>query len=486
MKTLSLLSLGLALTLAAPPLFAEIDRSKPPEPGPAPKAGLPGHIERTLSNGLKVFVIESDRQPTVTFRLQVKSGATYDGPGKAGLTSFAATLLDRGTKRRTAAQFAQELDFLGARFGASADEDYTAVSASGLVKFLPKILDLFADAVLHPAFPEGELVKEKKKSISALQTEKQRPGALASKLRDRVLFGDHPYGDFTTEASVTAITREDVASFHAKHFLPNRATLAVVGAVKADAIVAQLEKAFAEWKPGTPPGQTLPEFPTLDKTGVFLVDRPGSVQSTLVVAAPGVARALPEYPELGIVNSVLGGGGMTSRLFQNLREKNGFTYGASSSFSSSLLGGAFVASSDVRNDVTKPALTELLGELRRIRSEEIPAAELEMQKQYRAGNFLLSLESPATTAARVQEIEFYGLPKDYYQTYTSRILALTPARALELAKKYLRDDQLAIVVVGEAKDIRPALESFGPIKLFNTDLQPIDARTPAPSPEAKP
>ena len=478
MTTHSTFTILFSLVVAVSAL-AEPDRTKRPEPGPAPAAAFPDYIQKTLPNGLKVFIVESQRQPTVTLRLLFKSGDLYDGD-KTGLAGLTAGLLDRGTSSRSAQQFAKEVDFLGARFGASADEDSTSVSLSGLVKFFPKLIDLFTDAVFHPVYPADELSKQKKKLISALAREKQEPSALAPKLSDKLIFGAHPYGAFATEATVNAITRDDIVAFQAAHFMPNRATLAVVGDVKAAEVMPLLEKAFGNWKPGTPPPITLPEFPTQDRTTIHLVDRPGSVQSTVVVTAPGVARNNPDFSELGVVNATLGEG-FSGRLFQNLREKNAFTYGASSRFAAQQLGGLFSASSDVRNAVTQPAIVEILNELKRIREQPIDEKELAMQRDYLAGNYLLSLESPGTTAARVQEIEFYGLPADYYKGYARRVAAVTPEKAKELAQKYLRDDKLTIVVVGEAKEIQPMLEKLGPVTVYNTDLVPIAQPTPVPA-----
>ncbi len=478
MRKTALFALFVALAVNVPRIFAEVDRTKRPEAGPAPAAAFPEFSEHTLSNGLKVFIVESKRQPTVTLRLLIKSGSIYDG-NKTGLAGFTAGLLDRGTTKRNAQQFAQELDFYGARFGAGADDDSTSVSISGLVKFLPQMIDLFTDAVFHPLYSADELAKEQKKVTSALAREKQQPSALAPKLRDRLIFGDHPYGDFATETTINSINRDDLAAFHARHFIANRATLAVVGDVKAAEVLPLLEKAFGGWKTGPAPTVTLPEFPKADHTTISLVDRPGSVQSTVVVAAPGVPRNSPDFPELNVVNSTLGGG-FSGRLFQNLRERNGFTYGAGSRFAPQQLGGVFTASSDVRNAVTEQAAVEILNELKRIREQPIEEKELAMQRDYLAGNYLLSLENPGATASRVQEIEFFGLPADYYKSYARRVTSVTPERAQELARKYLRDENLTIVVVGEAKEIKPMLEKLGPVTVYDTDLKPV------PVPPAKP
>ena len=464
--------------LISSPVLAEVDRTKRPEAGPAPAAGFPEYSEHTLSNGLKVFIVESKRQPTVTLRLLLKSGSMYDGQ-KIGLVSIAAGLLDRGTTNRSADQFAQEIDFYGLRFGAGSDDDSTSVSISGLVKFLPKMIDLFSDAIFHPRYSDEELAKQKKKIKSALAREKQQPASLAPKLRDHLIYGKHPYGDFATEATIDSITRNDLVAFHDQHFLANHATLAVVGDVKAADVLPQLEKAFGSWKGGTAPVISLPDFPKADQTTINLIDRPGSVQSTVIVAAPGLPHNSPDFPELNVVNSTLGGG-FSGRLFQNLRERNGYTYGAGSRFASLQRGGTFTASSDVRNAVTEGAVVEILNELKRIREQPIDEKELAMQRDYLAGNYLLSLENPGITAARVQEIEFFGLPADYYKTYAQRIESVTPQRAQELARKDLRDDNLTIVVVGEAKEIKPMLEKLGPVTVYNTDLQPV------PIPPVKP
>ena len=333
----------------------------------------------------------------------------------------------RGTTNRSAQQFAQEVDFYGARFGAGADNDSVSVSISGLVKFLPKMLDLFSDAIFHPLFPADELAKEAKKVKSALAREKQLPSALAPKLRDKLVFGDHPYGDFETETTVDLITRDDLAQFHAQHFLANRATLAVVGDVKAAEILRCSKRHSGAGNRAEFPRLNCPPFPSpITPPSTWWIDpAPCSRPSWW---RPRACRATnPDYPELSVVNSTLGGG-FSGRLFQNLRERNGFTYGASSRFAPQQLGGLFSAGSDVRNAVTEPAVVEILNELKRIREQPIDEKELAMQRDYLAGNYLLSLENPGSTAVRVQEIEFFGLPADYYKSYARRVTSVTPKR----------------------------------------------------------
>ncbi len=479
MKPVSLLLPACAVSLflgAAPALRADIDRTQPPKPGPEPKASFPDFKQDVLPNGLKIFTVEDHREPTVNFRLLIKAGDAYD-QGRSGLADTTAALLNRGTKKRTAAQFAEETDFIGASVEAGSGPDAITVSAEGLTKDLPKILDLFADAALHPVFPADELVKQQRQAISALEEGKQRSATLAAKLRGKLLYGpDHPYGAFPTEESLGGLDRASLERFHEQFFTPDNATLAIVGDIKAADVVPMVERAFAEWKATASDTARQPTFPDLpkppEKLTIHLVDRPGSVQSNILVCGRGIPRNNPDVPELGVLNSILGGG-FSGRLFQNLRERHGYTYGSSSGFSYNRVAGIFSATAEVRNAVTVPSIEEIFNEVKRIDTDPVPDPELTMQRDYLAGNYLLSLESPATTAARVQEIDLYKLPVDYFKTYVSRVTAVNAERIKALADKYVNPAGLTVVVVGEAKEIKPALEKLGPVIVYDTDLKAV-------------
>ncbi len=460
-----------SLALCTTPLFAEIDRTKKPEPGPTPAAAFPDYKLRELKNGLKVFVIEDDRKPTVTLRLLIKSGSIFDGK-KTGLADFVADLLNRGTTTRTAEQFAAETDFIGMKLAADASSDALSVSAGGLTTYTDKIIELFSDAVLHPVFPEEQFKKEQRKMLSALAAQKQEPEQLAAKLSGKLIYGDFPYGAYRTPETVKMITRDDLAAFHRDYFLPNNATIAIVGDVKTDEIIAKVEKALAEWKPGEIKKQDFPTAPKIEGVTVHLVNRPGSVQSNIIIAEPGPARDNGSTPELNVLNATLGGG-FSGRLFQNLREKHAWTYGAYSAFDLRKFAGSFQASAETRNEVTHLAIAETLKEMARLRDEPVPEAELELQRQYNIGNYLLSLENSGRIAQRVQDIDLYGLPADFYKTYATRMAAVTPASQQELAKKYLSTTDVAITVVGEAKDIQPELEKIGKVTVYDTELAPV-------------
>ncbi|MEA3207713.1 MAG: zinc protease [Chthoniobacter sp.] len=449
---------------------AAIDRTKKPEAEPAPAASFPDYKSVTLPNGLRVFVIEDDRKPTVTFRLLIKGGAIYDGE-KTGLSSFVASLLNRGTTTRDAATFAKESDYIGMHLEGAAGADSISVGAGGLTKYTDKILDLFADAVLHPIFPEEQFAKEQRKALSALEAEKQEPARLADKLAGKIVFGEHPYGSYRTPETVKSLKRDDLVQYHQTWFAPNNATLAIVGDVQADAIIPVVEKALAAWQQRDVPMIKMKAPPELAGRNVHLVDRPGSVQSNIMFCQPGPPRNNPDSAELNVVNATLGGG-FSGRLFQNLREKHGWTYGAYSAFGMNRYGGSFTASAETRNAVTAPAINETLKEVQRLRDEPVPEEELALQRQYNVGNYLLSLESSTRIAQRVQDIDLYGLPADYYKTYARRMSSVTPAQAQELAKKYLSTENFAIVVVGEAKEIKPELEKIGKVFVYDQELKP--------------
>jgi predicted Zn-dependent peptidase len=460
---------------------ATVDRSKQPAPGPAPAAAFPEFAFQTLGNGLRLFVVEDDRKPTVTMRLMIRSGSALDPEGKTGVASFMASLLNRGTSTMDAAAFAKEVDSLGGAVEASATPDAIYVTVSGLTRFTDRLLSLFTAAVLDPVFPEQELQKEKRRALSALVAESQSPDALAAKLQKIAIFGTHPYGRFRTADSIQAIQRSDLTAYHKQEFLPNNASLAIIGDVSRATITPIVEKAFASWKPGNLPAATRVPNVASNRGGiVHLVNRPGSVQSNIVIVHTAPPRNFPELPEVNVMNATLGGG-FSGRLFQNLREKNGFTYGAYSAFGFMATGGSFQASAEVRNEVTGAAITEILKEMRRIRDESVPESELALQRQYNIGNFLLSLESAARVAQRIQDIDLYGLPQDTYKTYATRMEQTDAEKMREVAKRYVLPDQAAIVVVGEAAQIRDQLAPFGEIWEYTTELKRVAPSTGAPA-----
>lgn len=482
-----LLAIGASLAFSS--VHADVDRTHPPKAGPLPTVHFPDGMKETLPNGLKVIVVESHRQPTVTYRLLIKSGEAFDG-SKPGLVSLTANLLNKGTATMTADQFAKKTDFLGASVEATSNDDALAITATGLSRYRKELMQFLSDAALRPAFLQGELDKEKVKALADLAQKRNSPEDLAVRLRDKLIYGKHPYGEYATPESVKSITRDDIVKFHDVHFVPNNASLVVVGDISADEALSEIKELFGDWKKGDVPKLNQPPFPRLEGTSIDFVERPGSVQSNIIVAEPGIARNNPDGPALSVVNSVLGGG-FSGRLFANLREKHAYTYGSYSSFAEKKYGGTFSATAEVRNAVTAPAAKEILNELKRITTEPIPDKELSLQRNYLAGNFLMSLESDERTAQRLQELDLYDLPADFYKTYAQKLTSVTPDTAFKLAKKYIDPNNLDIVVVGEAKDVIPQLTTMDPVNVYDTDLKyvqqdPKTEATASPSPSGSP
>ena len=474
MKSLRILLLSALLLLVGGQLHAQIDRTKKPAPGPAPTASFPDYYEIALDNGLKVFVVTNDAQPVVNFRLLVRSGSEYDGD-VSGIASSVTELLTAGTATRSKLQFAQEEDQLGLSIGAGAADDQMSLSGSGLKKNMAKLLDLMTDALYNPTFPEDEIEKMKKQSLSGLKTVKRDPDAVMGRLQITVGYAPHPYANFATEKDVENTQRQALVDFHRKYFIPNNASLAVVGDVTPDEILPVIKKYFGSWKKGTAPANRFPKPNGITGRSVHLVDL-GKTQTQTAITAQvaGMDRRDADYLPASLMNSIIGGG-FSGRLFANLREKHGFTYGAYSSFEARKNAGLWQASASVRRVATDSAFTQILLEMDRMRNEPIDDETLEMHKQYAAGRFLLGLESANTIASMVQNIDLYDLPKDYYKTYISKLMKVSPADIQRLSKKYLDTGNIAFLAVGDASVIAEPLAALGEVRLYDTDMNPVSA-----------
>lgn len=461
-----------AQTPASPAGLTPVDRSQKPESEAIPKVSFPDYTETALSNGLKVFVVQSDRQPRTTLRLVIGSGSLHDGL-KPGLASLVASQLTRGTTRRTAKSFAEESDFIGAEVSAGAVEDGLFLSASGLSEHLPTVLDLMTDALFNPVFPAEELAKEKRKAVSRLDAEKQKQSSLAGKLSKRLLFGAHPYGALVDEQSLAAIDTLDLKTFHRTHFVPNNATLAVVTDLAVLELLPQLEAAFQNWKAGAAPSSlNLAAFPKVKGVNVHLINRPGSQQATILFGYRTVTRNHPDMLAFGLAASTLGSAD-AGRLAYNLREAHGWAYGAVATGLFYKLSGVFYATADVRTEAAADAIREIFFEMNRLKREPIPERELQIQRDYLAGTYLLSLEDAGRTAARVQDMAMYALPKNYFKTYAATISAVDAKQSQALAKKYFNTSDVVIVVVGEAAAIEESLKRIGKLTVYDADLNVI-------------
>ncbi len=443
----------------------------------APKAfEIPKPFETVLPNGLKVVVFEDRRLPLVSYRLGFKTGTIYDPKDSNGLASATAGLLNEGTKTRTSKQLAEEIERLGASISAGAGEDNTTVAASALSLYSSDILKLMADLVLNPSYPQNELDLYKKNTIENLKYERSQPDFLANERIEKLVYGTHPYGAGSpTDADVEKITREKLAAFHDKIFVPNNATLIVVGDVDRENLIKEVKDAFGGWKKGTVDTLKFDAPPSRTATTLTLVDRPGSLQSNIVLANLAIERNNPDYFPALVMNQILGAGA-SSRLFMNLREAKGYTYGAYSNFEAKRLAGGFGAKAEVRTPVTGDSLKEFFYELNRIRNEKATEKELKDAKSYLTGVFPLRAETQEGLTNMLVAQQLYDLPADYLQTYRDKVNAVTLDDVERVAKKYVTADKIAIVIVGDVGEILPQIKPYSQkLEIFDADGKTLDA-----------
>jgi predicted Zn-dependent peptidase len=442
-KILSILSAALLLTSVVS--AQKLDRSKRPAPGAAPEIKLGEMQSFTLENGLKVFVVENHKLPKVAFSLSLDFDPIMEGD-MVGYTSMAGELLSRGTKNRTKDEFNQQIDFIGADFYPSANGIY----AGALKKHQEKLLDIMSDVVMNADFKQEELDKIKKQTLSGLQSSKDNPDEIASNVRSVLVYGNnHPYGEITTEETVEAITLEKCNEYYKTFFKPNVAYMAVVGDITLAEAKPLIEKYFAKWGKGEVPTNKYRTPLAPNETKVAFVHKEGSTQSVINITYPiNLKQNSPDVIKAKVLNTILGGG-MTGRLFMNLREGHGYTYGAYSSLSSDELVGSFNAYAKVRNEVTDSAIFEFNNELKRIATENVTADELQSVKNYMTGTFAYTLQDPQTIARFAINTVKYNLPKDYYANYLKNVAAVTIEDVKAMAEKYIKPDNAHIIIVGD-------------------------------------
>jgi zinc protease len=452
----------------------KIDRTKPPKPGPESKVKFPSYYEKTLPNGLKVIVIENHEQPIVYVSFVVKSGSTYDGE-LPGLASVTAELLTKGTKTRSATQIAEEIDFVGGSLNATASWDATNVSVLVLKKYLGVGVDILQDVVLNPTFPEEEIERVRTQRLASIKQSKAEAGYLAGVRFSKELFAGHPYANESggNEESIQKMKRDDLVKFYQTHFIPNNSFIIFAGDITPSEALPLVEKYFGGWKKGKNPHKEFQTVKDVNQTKVVIVDKPGAVQSAIRIGHLGIDRKNKDYVKVYTLNTLLGGY-FNSRINMNLRETHGYTYGASSFFDARIYPGPFIVSADVRNEVTDSSIAEVIKELKRIIDEPVPEDELKMAKDYIVGSFPLQIETPAQVASRVMTIEIYGLPKDFYDRFREEVKKITAKDIQETARKYLHLDKLLIVVSGNSKQIKPVLEKFGPVVVYDADGNKIE------------
>ena len=462
-----LVSIAIGVALAAGTRAQQApDRSHPPEIGPAPALHLPPIEKRTLSNGLPVWIVGVHKVPIVQLNLVVRAGLAPDQ--KPGLASMTADMLNEGAGSRNALEIADAVDFLGARLSTEAGADVASVTLHVPVARLGDALPIMADVVARPAFPENELNRLRKERETSLIQAQDDPEELIAYAFPRLVYGAaHPYGTASmgTTTSLRSLGVADLKSFYTARYRPDNALLVVAGDVTPDALVPQLESAFASWKApqGSVTAAQVPAAKQLTARKVYLIDKPGAAQSQIRIGWVGVPRSTPDFFALRVLNTILGGS-FTSRLNMNLREEHGYAYGAGSSFDMRMGAGPFYAAAGVQTDKTSEALKEFFNELTRIH-QPIDPKELEKAKNYLALLLPRNFETTAGMAGSLAQIWTYGLPADFYGTYADRIRAVTAADVANAATKYIQPDKFAVVVIGDRKTIEPGIKALnlGPI-----------------------
>lgn len=447
-----------------------------PKPGPNPTFALPQIEKKKLSNGLNVWVVHQSELPIVSMSMVLGSGGTLDPADRSGVASFTANMLNQGTKTRSANDISNQLQEIGANLGTGAGWDSSSVSMQTLTKSMDKALDIYADVLLNPVFPATEFDSSKRRAMTAFRQRKSSPTAVAGVVYDKVLYGDQPYGRQLSgdEKSVGAMTRDDLVKFYETNYRPNNSTLIVVGDVNVKTLMPRLEKALGGWTSGPVPAMGTPGSQMMGKPGIYLVDKPGAAQSSVSIGQVGVERSNPDYFALQVMNSILGGGG-SARLFMNLREDKGYTYGAYSRFTFRRGAGPFSASAEIQTGSTKESVIEFMKELNGIRgSIPVTQEELENNKQSLIRRFPSGFETDGAISGQLSNLVTYGLPDSYFNDYIAMVNAVTIEDVNRVANKYLDPSKMAIVIVGDRKVVEPGLKELGwPMTFMDTDGNPL-------------
>lgn len=460
---------------------ARASREAPPESGKPRDVSFPPIQRGALDNGLELNTVEWAQLPIVYAQLVIKSGAEADPEQLKGLSHLVAAMLEEGTKKRTSAQLADEVEFLGADLWTSSDEENIYVGIRALREHLDRALEIVADVAMNPSFREDELRKLKRRELDRLALQANDPSFLAHRELHRVLYGPHPYANVdTTPDIVNRVKRTDLVGWHQKHFLPNNAFLVVVGETNLDAVKQASEKAFGRWKTGTPPEPAYAEPPSIADRRVVVIDRPESVQSVLYLGNLALPRSSEDWVPLMVANQVLGGSA-SSRLFMDLRERRSLTYGAYSRVDQRVQVAPFAARASVRNEVTREAVDALFEHLERIASEAPPDRELANAKRYLSDSFPLRIDTPGKILSLVSDLRVFGLPDDYWEGYRSRIGTVQAPEALAAAQRFIRPSKMVVVVVGRAADVVEPLRKWGPVTVLDTsgkEVRTFEATAP--------
>lgn len=446
---------------------AQIDRSVQPKPGPAPKINLGKPQTFELKSGLKVLVVENHKLPRVSASLSIDNDPIFEGE-KAGVSSLTGSLLGTGTKNISKDAFNEEVDYLGANISFGSQ----SASLNSLSKYFPRILELMADAAQNPIFTQEEFDKEVSKLLDGIKSGEKSVQNIANRVQYALAYGkDHPYGEFTSKETVENVSLADVQNFYNSYFKPNNAYLVIVGDVNFKEVKKLVKKNFKNWEEGDLPAYTIPKVNNVAKTEIDFIDMPNAVQSDVtVLSTVHLKMSNPDYFAVKLANHILGGGS-TGKLYLNLREDKGYTFGAYSRIGSDeKTATTFKAYAQVRNIVTDSTVIEFMKEIKKFRDAPVTKEELSNTKAAYVGSFVRNVEKPETVAQYALNIKINNLPEDFYETYLAKISAVTIEDIQRVAQKYFSENNARIVVTGKALEVLPNLEKL-PYKINYFDKE---------------
>jgi zinc protease len=455
------------------------EKIPPPPPGTPRDVRFPAIQTKTLANGLDVDVVGYHALPVLYLQLVVRSGSIHDPADVPGLASAVAQMLKEGTRSRSSKEIAEAVEFVGGDLSTDADQETLTIRYRVLKEHAETALELLSDLVRNPSFPEAEIRKLKKRELDRLSVSVTDPNWLATREFYKALYGTHPYAVFdATPVSIAKVNRPKLVAFHHEHVVASNAHLIAVGDVDPDAFFGQAEHAFAGWTRGHAPEKNLPAVAPPEARKVVVVDRPRSVQTQIYIGELTLRRRDDDYIPLRVANQVLGGNA-SARLFLDLRERRSLTYGAYSRVEELPDVSPWRASAAVRSEVTDRALDAFFENFRRWRDEPASEEELGNAKTFLTGVFPILIETPANVADMVASLRELSLPRDYWDTYRSRIAAVTADQAVAAARRYVDPDKTIVVLVGEATRIEPIAARWGPVTVVSAEDGAVVRNVPA-------
>ncbi|HWL38658.1 MAG TPA: pitrilysin family protein [Gemmatimonadaceae bacterium] len=438
---------------------ADAQKQAPPAPGAPRNFTLPKTADFSLPNGLDVTLVPYGSVPKAWMQLVVRTGNANEKADEVWLSDIVGDMMEEGTTTRTAQEVAGQAAGMGGSVNIGNSLDETTISASALSEFIPRMVELVADVARNPRFPESELQRLRNDRIRALAQAKAQPSTLALERFRGVMYGDHPYGRvLSTEAMINSFDAADVRNFYTANFGADRAHLYIAGKFDRAATEAAIRSAFSGWARG-PAATAIPAKPVSARS-IALVDRPGAVQSTVILGLPVLNPSHPDYPALAVTNALLGGS-FGSRITRNIRENKGYTYSPFSSVSSRYRDAYWAQQADVTTDVTGASLKEIFLEIDRLRAEPPPVDELRGIQNYLGGIFVLQNSSATGIIGQLRFLNLHGLGRDYLENFVKRVHAVTPADVTRMARTHIRPDQMTIVVVGDKSKVASQLAPYG-------------------------